>query len=168
MEQITGWQGPEIVGFYYVFADPDVERRYLVACIDRNRGRLLTAIAIVAATAAAAVVARQLGYFATQAGFSLTPSLLQLGSCAAFGLAVWNTRRVQVLEGLAAAFCVIYLLVRYWALYSQSAFGESAGATVTATIGLLYVGLPVRLAARATSSSKNTTFSRSTQHDHDH
>lgn len=139
-EAIEAWQGPAIVGLTHVFADPDVERRFLVSVARQNRHRLVTLVAVAALLAVASTLAGVFG----SAPRPIWPGLLQLGGVAVFAMILTRLHGATAVERLALLFGVFFAVTSCIALFAVP--DDADGALVTGSIALLFLLLPVRLA----------------------
>jgi diguanylate cyclase (GGDEF)-like protein len=137
------WRGPAIVGLTQVFADPDIERRYVAAAERQNRRRLGMFIAVAAVLAVASAVLFLVPQYAATPR-PVWPSLVQLTGIAGFALALARTRHAAAVEWIALAFGIFFAASICLALIELP--DVAGGAVVMGAIALLYLLLPVRLA----------------------
>jgi diguanylate cyclase (GGDEF)-like protein len=142
-ETQDAWQGPAIVGLTQVFADPDIERRYVSAAERHNRRRLGMFIAVAAVLSVVSAVLFLMPQSAAIAR-PVWPSLVQLTVIAGFAVALARTRQAATVEWIALAFGISFAASICLALIELP--DVAGGAVVMGSIALLYLLLPVRLA----------------------
>jgi len=142
-EPPEAWHGPAIVGLTHVFADPDVERRYMSAAERHSRRRLAMFVVVAALLCVASTVVFLAPSFAAQVARPVWPSLLQLGGFAGFGIALTRVRHAAAIEWIGLAFGVFFAATCCVALVELP--DDAGGAVVMGSIALLYLLLPVRL-----------------------
>lgn len=142
-ETQDAWQGPAIVGLTQVFADPDIERRYVSAAERHNRRRLGMFIAVAAVLSVVSAVLFLMPQSAAIAR-PAWPSLVQLTVIAGFAVALARTRQAATVEWIALAFGISFAASICLALIELP--DVAGGAVVMGSIALLYLLLPVRLA----------------------
>jgi diguanylate cyclase (GGDEF)-like protein len=138
------WQGPAIVGLTHYFADPDVERRFLSAMVASNQRRLLFLVGVGAFLTLLSITATVLHLVPDQpAADSLLPRVVQLGLCGAGALAVLRARSPRVIEIMAFAFALIFMVMR--CIMIGRLPPDASAALMVGGLAFLYFGLPLRL-----------------------
>jgi len=141
------WQGPAIVGLTHVFADPDVERRYMSAAERQNWRRLATLIAVAALLSVVLTAAFLAPSQTTPTLHAIWPSLVQLGGFAIFAIVLSRLNGAAAVERAAMLFAVFFAATNCLELVALP--DEAGGALVTGSIALIFLLLPVRLAVLA-------------------
>lgn len=142
-EKQDTWQGPAIVGLTNVFADPDIERRYVSAAARHSRRRLSMFIAVAAVlwlvSAVLFLAPQPLGATA----HPVWPSLVELSGITGFAAALARIRRAAAVEWIALGFGAFFAAAICLTLVEMP--DAASGAIVMGSIALLYLLLPVRL-----------------------
>ena len=142
-ETQEAWQGPAIVGITNVFADPDIERRYVSAAERHNRRRLGMFIAVAAVLWAVSAILFLVPQTFAATSRPVWPSLVQLTGIIGFAVALARTRHAATIEWIALGFGIFFAAAVCLTLIELP--DEAGGAIVMGSIALLYLLLPVRL-----------------------
>jgi diguanylate cyclase (GGDEF)-like protein len=142
-EPPEAWQGPAIVGLTHVFADPDVERRYMSAAEPHSRRRLAMFVTVAALLSVVSSLLLVVPQPVAAGTHPIWPGLMQLAVTIGFGVVLMRTRLAAAIEWLGLAFGVFFAAAICLALVAQP--DEAGGAIVMGSISLLYLLLPVRL-----------------------
>jgi len=142
------WHGPAIVGLTHVFADRDVERRFMSAMLPSNKRRLLFFVGVCGVLTLVSLLATWLHVVTDRAAEdALVPRLIQLVLCISATFLVLRVRSPRVIEILAFVLGTIFAITRCVMILRMPA--DASAGIIVGGLAFLYFGLPLRLSILA-------------------
>jgi diguanylate cyclase (GGDEF)-like protein len=136
--------GPEIVGMFHRFADPDMEQRYRTALAPQAQLRLVSLVWVALCVTLTRIALPTLGLIPeTGAAAALLIRAVDILLCIGVILLLRKQRSYAAIEAASAFFAVTYLATRCCLLPLMNTDGSLA--TVIGTVPLLYFGSPLRV-----------------------
>jgi diguanylate cyclase (GGDEF)-like protein len=136
--------GPEIVGIFHRFADPDMEQRYRAALAPQAQLRLVSLVWVALCVTLVRIALPTLGLVQdTGASAALLIRVVQILLCLGLILAMRKQRSYTAVEAGSAFFAVTYIASRCCLLPQINTDGSLA--MVVGTVPLLYFGSPLRV-----------------------